>query len=177
MNSSGAFFETFDKRYFTHYFLSLCYIYIVNSPLTIYKKRKQKNPEAESYENSFGLTQSDTDYIHTHTYQFKTIEENKHNWATNVSSWTNHNVISTFKGYILNYEDLIKDPKQILSEITAHLIQSGMQIKLNYSHIEEFLELNPPKNETYSNIDVSNKELKILNRDNSDVGKKYGYFK
>ena len=176
LNSSGAFFETHDKKYFTHYFFSSCYFYIVNNPVTIYKRRKLLNPQADVDENYFGLTQSDTNYINSHNYQSKVIEENKHNWSTNVASWTNHNVISTFKGYIINFEDLMKDPKQILAEICAHLIQAGLDISLNYLHIDEFLESNSITNEKYQNIEVSNKELKILSRDNASVGKKFRFF-
>lgn len=176
INNSGAFFETIEKRYFTHYFLSKFYFYLIKNPLTIYKERKALNPNNDTSENMFGLTSSDMNYSYKTKFNNNSIEENKHNWSTNVLSWTNSNVISTFKGYIINYEKLLNDPQQILAEIVAHIIQCGLKINLDYQQIQLFLDQNPIENKNYENFEISNKELKILSRDNYHIGKKFGYF-
>ena len=50
------------------------------------------------------------------------------------------------------------------------------KIGIIYEHIDEFLESNSITNDKYQNIEVSNKELKILSRDNASVGKKFRFF-
>lgn len=176
LNNSGAFFELDNSKYFTHYFLSKLYIYIIKNPLTIYKQRKLLNPLNESQEHLYGLTLSAINYSNKSKYEDIQVEENRHNWSTNVSSWTNQNVVTTFKGYILKFEDLANDPQQILSEIVAHMIQCGLKINLDYSHIKSFIDQYPLENQTFESVDISNKVLKILDRDNALVGKKFGYF-
>lgn len=176
LNSSAVFFETLERKYFTHYFLTKFYIYIVKNPATIYLQRKINNPKDDINQNLHGLTLSDTNYINTHTFGNKRIEENTHNWSTNVSSWTNSNVRSTFKGLIIKYERLVEDPQQVLAELVAHMIQSGLEIKLNYSEINEFIDSNSLSKQNFNNLELSNKELKILKRDNFKVAKNFDYF-
>ena len=152
------------------------FFYLIKNPLTIYKERKAFNPYNDTSENMFGLTSSDMNYSYKTKFNNISIEENKHNWSTNVSSWTNSNVISTFKGYVIKYENLLNDPQQILAEMVAHMIQCGLKINLDYQQIQLFLDQNPIENKHYENFEISNKELKILSRDNSHIGKKFGYF-
>ena len=45
INTSSAFFETNLKRYFTHYFFTKCFIYIVRNPIEIFRNRKKFNPK------------------------------------------------------------------------------------------------------------------------------------
>lgn len=175
INSSGAFFETNLKRYFTHFNFTKAYFYVVRNPLNIFALRKYENPKADANEHFYGLLSSDTDYIKKYNFNDNTIEENTQNWSTNVSSWANPNVTSTFRGFIIKYENLLEDPKQILAEVIGHLVQSGLKIALNYEHIDEFLSKNLlDKNEVdFSNI--SNKELKLLRRDLGNISQKFGY--
>lgn len=175
INSSGAFFEAPQQKYFTHYFLTKFYIYIVRDPETIYRRRKHMNPSMSFDERIHGMTSSNTNYIESQSYNTVSIEENIQNWSINVSSWVNANVISTFKGYILKYERLLEDPHQVLSEIVAHMIQSGIDISLNYSEISTFIDQHKPEQERFNDVEISNRELKVLKRDNAPVAKAFKY--
>lgn len=175
LNSSGAFFETSLKRYFTHYNFTKAYFYVVRNPLSIFKERKSKNVEADASKIFHGLLSSDTSYIKKYDLNNHTIEENTQNWSINVSSWASPNVTSTFRGFVLRYEDILTDPRQILAEVIGHLVQSGLKIHLNYQDIDNFINDNPLENKSYDQVDVSNKELKLLRRDLGDVSKKFGY--
>ena len=175
INSSGAFFETELKRYFTHFNFTRAYFYIVRNPLNIFALRKNKNPNVETSEHFYGLLSSDTDYIKKFHFNDNIIEENTQNWSTNVTSWANPNATSTFRGFILKYEDLASDPKQILAEVIGHLVQASFKIELNYEHIEEFISQHSLDKDEVDTSDVSNKELKLLRRDLGDISKKFGY--
>ena len=118
---------------------------------------------------------ADTNYIKTHTFDNNTIEENTQNWPINVSSWAGPNVTSTFRGFVIKYEDLTSNPKQIFAEVVGHLVQSGLKINLNYQDIDDFIRDNPFENKSFDNVEVSNKELKLLRRDLGDISKKFGY--
>ena len=103
------------------------------------------------------------------------VSENRQSWSTNVSSWTNPNVISTFRGFILREEDLVSDPLQKLSELTSHLIQSGLDLDLDYSYLQNYISQNPLKKDILENVTFSNKELKILDRDIGKMAEKLSY--
>ena len=175
INTSSAFFETNLKRYFTHYFFTKCFIYIVRNPIEIFRNRKKFNPNKSNIENMYGLSKAQDDYIVRYNSSNELfVEENIQDWTTNVSSWSNGNVCSTFRGYILRYEDLLNDPEQMLSEVIGHLSQAGLNIELNYRLIKSFLDENPLLKED-KNITVSNNEIKILRRDNLDTAQKFKY--
>lgn len=172
VNSSSAFFESNLKRYFTHHSFTKFFIYVVKNPTKIYLKRKNQNLENPMH----GFLSSHTDYLVRHKVQENlTIEENIQNWSTNVSSWTNSNVLSTFRGYILKIEDLYNNPREILAEIIGNMIQAGVQVNLDYELIDHFLKEHPlPIEENQFNT-LSNKELKLFKRDLHDVAKKNNY--
>ena len=175
INSSGAFFETAQKRYFTHYNFTKAFFYVVRNPLSIFKERKMTNRDGDVSENFFGLLSADTNFIKTHSFDNNTIEENTQNWPINVSSWAGPNVTSTFRGFVIKYEDLTSNPKQIFAEVVGHLVQSGLKINLNYQDIDDFIRDNPLENKSFDNVEVSNKELKLLRRDLGDISKRFGY--
>ena len=123
-----------------------------------------------------GLTAGDNnDVYHKYDDNNYFVSENKQSWSTNVSSWTNPNVISTFRGIIIKEEELIEDPLQKLSELVSHLIQSGINCKLDYSYLQNYIEENPIEKEIIPMADLSKKELKILNRDIGNVADKLNY--
>ena len=64
------------------------------------------NHDGDVSENFYGLLSGDTNYIKTHSLDNNTIEENTQNWPINVSSWAGPNVTSTFRGFVIKYEDL-----------------------------------------------------------------------
>ena len=55
------------------------------------------------------------------------------------------------------------------------MVQSGLKINLNYQDIDDFIRDNPLENKSFDNVEVSNKELKLLRRDLGDISKKFGY--
>tara|TARA_A100001015_G_scaffold304451_1_gene395659 strand:+ start:1283 stop:2254 length:972 start_codon:yes stop_codon:yes gene_type:complete len=176
LNSSASFFETSNKLYFTHYFLTKCFIYIVKNPYEIFKRNKMYYSSDKKINYMEGLTAGDNnDVYHKYDDNNYFVSENKQSWSTNVSSWTNPNVISTFRGIIIKEEELIEDPLQKLSELVSHLIQSGINCKLDYSYLQNYIEENPIEKEIIPMADLSKKELKILNRDIGNVADKLNY--
>ena len=121
------------------------------------------------------IASDSNDILHRYEDDTYSISENRQNWSTNVSSWTNPNVISTFRGLILREEDLVSDPLQKLSEITSHLIQSGIDLKLDYSYLQSYISENPINIANTNEYSFSKKELKILDRDIGSVANKFDY--
>ena len=176
LNSSASFFETINNIYFTHYFLTRSYIYIIKNPYEIFQRNKLNNISDTKINHMQELIGGEINDIH-HKYEndYYSVSENRQNWSTNVSSWTNPNVISTFRGFILREEDLLSDPLQKLSEITSHLIQSGIDLKLDYQYLQNYISENPIKIDLLENFNFSKKELKILDRDIGEVADKFDY--
>ena len=176
LNSCASFFETASNNYFTHYFLTRCYIYIIKNPYDIFQRNKLQNISDNKINHMQELIAGDTnDFLHKYEDDTYSISENRQNWSTNVSSWTNHNVIGTFRGFILREEDLVSDPLQKLSEITSHLIQSGIELNLDYSYLQNYINENPIEVSHKDEYIFSNKELKILDRDIGNVANKFDY--
>ena len=176
LNSSASFFETVNKTYFTHYFLTRSFIYITKNPYEIFKRNKLQNLSDNKINHMQELISSETNDIqHKYDDDRYLVSENRQSWSTNVSSWTNPNVISTFRGFILREEDLVSDPLQKLSELTSHLIQSGLDLDLDYSYLQNYISQNPLKKDILENVTFSNKELKILDRDIGKMAEKLRY--
>lgn len=172
INTSSAFFESNLKRYFTHPCFTKYFIYVIKDPSQLYLKQKKINPDNPMH----GFLSSNTDFMKRHQIQSNAfIEENIQNWATNVSSWTNSNVMSTFRGYIVKYESLLENPKQILAELIGHMIQAGVKLKLDYGAIDKFLNDISPLDERGTDETLSNKENKLIKRDLFTVASKFGY--
>lgn len=176
LNSSASFFETVNKTYFTHYFLTRSFIYITKNPYEIFKRNKSQNLSDNKINHMQELISGETnDLQHKYEDDKYFVSENRQSWSTNVSSWTNPNVISTFRGFILREEDLVSDPLQKLSELTSHLIQSGLDLDLDYSYLQNYISQNPLKKDILENVTFSNKELKILDRDIGKIAEKLSY--
>ena len=105
------------------------------------------------------------------------IEENTQSWEINVNSWTNENVMNTFNGLLLKYESLNDDSIQVFAELIAHLNMSGLNIKLDYQKIQEFIsdQKEPLTFTSMKNVEISNQTKKILSRQIEDIAKKFQY--
>ena len=67
--------------------------------------------------------------------------------------------------------------QEIFAEIISHLIQSGMDIDVDYELIEKFIEKNQHQILTNFNFDIaiSNQEKKKITREFGDVLEKFQY--
>ena len=170
INSSSAFFETQNNFYFTHYFLTKAYIYISRNPYSLLKKYKYLNGDKPNVNNMQGLLNGDHNCLkHNLENEENYVEENIQSWSTNNSSWSNLNVINTFRGLVVNYKTLQNNTTDALSQVLSHLIQSGIKISLDYDFVENFVNNNPFPQDNYGETSISNNERKLLDRDNSKV--------
>ena len=93
-------------------------------------------------------------------------------WHTNTESWTDANVVNSLKGKIISTKELKNNSYEVLSSIILHLIQSGVEIELDYDLIENFVKNNPYiDNEAYE--EISTKERKFLDKYVSDIIENY----
>ena len=177
LNSDLVFFESELKRYFTHYYLSKCYFYVVKNPRLVFDDIKSANAGLDSQIALNLLLNRDGKNTFTYNKNKTHFFENcKQGWDINVSSWTNANVLSTFRGIAFKFEDIVNNPKEIFIDIIGHLIQHGVKIKLNYQVINDFIELNADKIKV--NIEpeaLSNKELKLFKRDLTNIPNSFKY--
>ena len=90
------------------------------------------------------------------------VYENRKGYNTNVKSWTDENVMNTFKGKIISYDKLMNQTQDVLIEILYHLRQFGMIIDINIDDVKNFI-LN---NELDKKIDgeLSNNDKKFLDK-------------
>ena len=93
-------------------------------------------------------------------------------WHTNTESWTDANVMNSLKGKIISTKELKNNSYEVLSSIILHLIQSGVEIELDYDLIENFVKNNSYiDNEAYE--EISTKERKFLDKYVSDIIENY----
>lgn len=171
INSRAAFFETTEGAMFTHPKMTSCYIYIVKNPNEIFKKlMKSYNNQADSALQTILNLDQKPERIQSEI----AIEEMRSDWSTNVSSWTNENVVNTFRGLVIKYEDLINDTYDNLAGIIFHLNEAGLNIKLDYQKIQYFIDNNKPLNQTHE-TEISSSSKKRLSRVLLKEAKKLGY--
>ena len=166
--TSSAFFETNDSTIaFTNSLLTKSYVYIVRNPFDLFKKYlskfKNKNIAMHhlfNYENTIFNIEKDIQGAN----KKRLIAENRQNWRTNVKSWDDFNVKSTFNGLIIKYENLTQDTREVLQDIIIHFLGFESQSDIEHSLIDEFLINNKLYESEYSN-DLSNQDRKIIERE------------
>ena len=165
------FFWDKPKNYFIHPNITLCYFYIIKNPeeLLLRYKNRHKSSEA-SYDELFNFSEQQYLSLDQESLSFK-VYENRKNFNVNVKSWTDENVISTYKGKIISYNRLIEDTENVLVEILYHLKQYGLPIDINMEDVKNFI-LN---NKVTEKIDgeLSNNDKKFLNK---NLDQKYSLF-
>ena len=162
LKSCASFFETSQKNFFIHPNITFCYFYIINSPEELFLRYKNKYGSAEaSYDELFNF--NDKQYLSADQkdQEFK-VYENRKNINVNIKSWSDENVLSTYKGKIISYERLLGNTQDVLLEILYHLKQFGMNIDINLEDIKSFV----TNNRIEKNIDgnLSNNEKKFLEK-------------
>lgn len=158
LNSRAAFFESTGGKYFTYPNLTQSYIFIVRNPYALYNRYKINHSS-----NQFALNEIFNFNQELVSEDNSRIYENRQSWNTHTKSWIDPNVKSTFNGKIIKFEDLAKDPEDILIQVLYHLKESGMNLDLNFDLVREFLNTSSLQEE--KNDPISNQEKKSLIRD------------
>ncbi len=162
LNSRAAFFETNNKSYFIYPNTTFCYFYISRSPESLFSKYKDVYGSAEgAYDELFNFNKKEI-LTSAHEGQRYQIYENRTNINTHFESWTDPNVISTYRGKILDYNKLFIEKEDILLEVLYHLKQFGLDMEINIKDIKNFLEtqnFNLPMQNS-----LSQNEKKFLNK-------------
>ena len=162
LNSRAAFFETNNKSYFIYPNTTFCYFYISRSPESLFSKYKDVYGSAEgAYDELFNFNKKEI-LTSAHEGQRYQIYENRTNINTHFESWTDPNVISTYRGKMLDYNKLFNEKEDILLEVLYHLKQFGLDMEINIKDIKNFLEtqnFNLPMQNS-----LSQNEKKFLNK-------------
>jgi hypothetical protein len=173
--NNHVFFEKLPNKFFTHYYLTQCFFYVIKNPIHVYANYRSKVGSQQSALNFLnGFTEKNQSSLDEEKVL---IQNTTKDWSTNVLSWTNTNVINTFRGQIIKFEELISNPEQILAEVISHLIQAGMEIEIDYDLINNYINNNEDKfsKNVLGEIITSNQENKKLYREHGEVSKKFLY--
>ncbi len=171
LNSCGAFFETNQNKYFINSNLTFCYFYIAPDPKNLYLKYKSiyKNSES-SFNELFNFNNEQFLNPKIKDKQLK-VYENRPNINTNIKSWTDQNVINTYKGKVISYKRIIDEPEEVLLEIIYHLKQYGFELEINMPDIHDYISNHLTKNDLES--ELSKNEKKFFNKNLEETIKSY----
>ena len=169
LNTCNSFFETSQKNFFIHPNITFCYIYVIKDPenLLLRYKSKYSSPEA-SYDELFNFNNQPYLSKDQENQKFK-VFENRTNFNINYNSWTDENVISTFKGKIVSFEKLIDDTPNVLLEILYHFKQYGMDVKINLDDINSFVSDNKVETATIGKLSNNDKKFLTKNLDQNNL--------
>lgn len=174
LNNQMVFYEHSSGRKFTNLNFTRAYIYLVKNPYVIYDELKKNKENLFAQDYLMNLDQKPiVKELEQENVKFR-FEINRQSWSTNISSWDNYNVMNTFRGFVVKTEDLSDEPFDHLANIIAHVIQSGINVKLNYKTIEEFIK-NTEQPIMKNLYKLSNKEKKFFARDISPKATDYNY--
>jgi len=159
IRNNFPFFSTENNLNFSNSKLSSAYIFLIDHPYEIYAnlKNKYKN-DAEVTRNVFLNLDNRSHYSQISNSNF---EINVKGWHINTESWTDINVINSLRGQILLKKHLCNNPYDSLSSIIFHLIQSGVEIEMDYNLIQSFVE-NNLIHQSSNSEQLSSKEKKFL---------------
>ena len=175
LKNNMAFFEHDSGKKFTYKNFTNSYFYILQNPKNIYLKLKNDQKTIDDNGQSiFNLDQRPLQKSIIYNGQKHFIEVNRSSWKNNVSSWDNENVKNTHRGLILKLEDLVEDPVYNFAVVLSHISQSNMDIEIDYNLIQKYVADNVLRDPSPIG-DLSNKELKIFDRELSEKAKEHGY--
>lgn len=153
------FFSSENNYNFTKQSLSQAYILILNNPYDVYSRiKKNVNQDQEIARNIFlNLDQKAQD----DTYSKANFKFPSKGWHIHTESWSDPNVLTSLRGKIISKKEIYNNTFETLSSVILHLIQSGVEMELNYDSIELFIN-NNPITEKHEDIEISNNEKKFL---------------
>ena len=159
LHNEIPFFSSENNYNFTRQSLTQAYILILNNPYEVYLKiKKLVNQDQEIARNIFlNLDQKAQDDSYSNV-NFKFPSKG---WHIHTDSWSDQNVLTSLRGKIISKKEINNNTFETLSSVILHLIQSGVEMELNYDLIELFINNNPIKN-SYEGIELSNREKKFL---------------
>ena len=153
------FFSSENNYNFTKQSLSQSYILILNNPYEVYSSiKKTVNQDQEVARNIFlNLDQKEQNESFSEAnFKFPTK-----GWHIHTESWSDPNVLTSLRGKIISKKDIYNNTFETLSSVILHLIQSGVEMELNYDLIELFIKKNPIAIHK-EDVELSNKEKKFL---------------
>lgn len=174
LKNNMAFFEHQSGKKFTYKNFTNSYFYTLQNPKNLYLTLKNDNEKNDDGQSIFNLDQQPLQRVVNHNGYENRVEVNRSSWKNNVSSWDNENVKNTHCGLILKLEDLASDPVYHFAVVLSHLNQSNMDVEIDYNLIQKYVSDNPLQ-EINAPGDLSNKELKVFNRELSKKAKEHGY--
>ena len=173
-HTCAAFFESKPKHFFIYPNTTLCYFYIIRDPkdLFIRYKNKLKTTE-EAYNELFNYTEKLYLSESLEQNQFK-IFENKTDYNTNTNSWSDPNVLSTYKGKLISYDNLVNNTEEVLTEIIQHLKQYHPELNIDYQTIKNYVYKNELRREEDQEISKSEnkfllRNIKLINHNIKDL--------
>lgn len=159
LTSTSAFFEAGDNR-LIYPNTTAAYFFVHQNPISTYSDLKNKLGSSQealnvmfNFQNNLVTNQDiDSEFI---------VKENRQSWNIYLNSWTDPNVISTYRGLLIPHKDFSQSPHETLTKVIFHLIEAGLKIEMNYDLIDQYIQ----NNELQANIgndELSNKEKKSL---------------
>ena len=161
-DTCAAFFESKSKNYLIYPNTTLCYFYITRDLKDLFLRYKKKHKTTEeAYNELFNYTEKLYLSETLKENQFK-VYENKTNYNTNINSWTDPNVVSTYKGKLISYEELVTDTENVLIDVVQHLKQYFSDLKIDYETIKNYIYENQISKD--QELEISKSEEKFLSR-------------
>ena len=162
LNSSSAFFESNNSKYFIYPNSTLCYFYVIRDPSEIFLNQKNKLGSSEAAYEELLNNRNQLYLNQPSSIQSFKIYENRVNYNINTKSWTDPNVISTYRGKIILYDNLVNKTQDTLVDIIYHLKRYYPSLKIDLHEIQKFIDQNKIINEVKGYI--SNTEGKFLSK-------------
>jgi len=163
---SAAFFEAANRKRLIYPQSTHAFFYLVQNPYTLYQRYKKNFSSTEAaldelnnYYEKMEVYTNDK----SNTQEIK-IANNRQNYKTNFNSWTNENVINSYKGKVITYKEIIENPEETLINILYHIKENGFNIPISFDDVGEFINKNSHLfSYDTENDPLSNKEKKMIN--------------